>query len=98
MLFPHLSRKENVGEKACFIEVPEGTDMEQYYEDDRIVKMKGKIGDMIIFYGSTIYHKRIKPEGSVILYIKINASNRDPLGEHASLLKSLDRKSVSSAA
>jgi len=96
--FPHLSRNENVSEKASYADVPEGTNMEQYYEDDRIVKMKGKIGDMFIFHGSTIYHERIKPAGSVILYIKINASNRDPLGEHASLLKSLESKPVASAA
>lgn len=96
--FPHLSRNENVGEKASFAKVPDGTNMKQYYDDDRIVKMKGKIGDMFIFHGSTIYHERIKPAGSVILYIKINASNRDPLGEHASLLKSLESKPVASAA
>jgi len=96
--FPHLSRKENTGEKACYATVSEGCDMAQFYDDERIVKMKGKVGDMFIFHGSTIFHERIKAAGSIILYIKINASNRDPLGEHASLLKSLRRKSVSMAA
>ena len=87
--FPHMSRKENTGERAVYAEVPESTNMEQFYDDDRIVKVKGDIGDMFIFYGSTIFHERIKGAGSIILYIKINAAGRDPLGEHASLLASL---------
>ena len=57
--FPHLSRKENTGDRALFAELPDVTDMEEYYSDDRIVKYRGKIGDMFIFHGSTIFHERI---------------------------------------
>lgn len=87
--FPHMSREENTAERAVFADIPEGTDMEKFYDDDRIVKLKGSIGDMIIFHGSTIYHERIRGAGAAILYIKVNADGRDPLGEHASLLEKL---------
>lgn len=88
--FPHLSREENTSERAVFAELPEETDMQAYYDDARIAQYRGKVGDMFIFHGSTIFHERIKPAGSVILYIKINASGRDPLGEHASMMASLE--------
>ncbi len=90
--FPHMSRKENTEQRAAYAEMPADTDMEQFYDDDRIVKLKGDVGDMIIFHGSTIFHERIKPAGCLILYIKINAAGQDPLGEHASLLESLAHK------
>ena len=88
--FPHMSRDENTGDRAIYADVPASTDMEAYYNDDKIVKYEGQTGDMFIFHGSTIFHERIKAAGSMILYIKINASGRDPLGEHASLLAKLD--------
>lgn len=90
--FPHMSRKENTEQRAAYADMPADADMEQFYNDDRIVKLKGGVGDMIIFHGSTIFHERIKPAGCLILYIKINAAGQDPLGEHASLLESLARK------
>ncbi len=86
-LFPHLTRERNTDQRAIFADLPGGTDMEQYYRDDQIRSFKGKVGDMFIFQGSTIYHERIRPAGCVILYIKVNAAGQDPLGEHASLLK-----------
>ena len=91
--FPHMSRDENTGDRAIYADVPPSTDMESYYDDDQIVKFEGKVGDMFIFHGSTIFHERIKAAGSMILYIKINASGRDPLGEHASLIAKLDEQS-----
>lgn len=91
--FPHMNRDENTGERAIYADVPASTDMQSYYSDERIEKYKGKVGDMFIFHGSTIFHERIKSSGSMILYIKINASGQDPLGEHASLLAKLDAQS-----
>jgi hypothetical protein len=92
--FPHMSRVENTAEKAIHADLPEGTDMKQFYEDPRIIKLKGSIGDMIIFHGSTIYHERIRGAGAAILYIKVNAEGHDPLGEHASLLEKLGTRSA----
>lgn len=87
--FPHLSRSENTGDRAKYASLPPGTDMEAYYGDPRIARYRGKLGDMFIFHGSTIYHERIHPAGSVILYLKINAQGRDPLGENRSLLQAI---------
>ncbi len=89
--FPHLSRKENTAQRAAYADMPTGTDMANFYEDDHIVKMKGGIGDMIVFRGSTIFHERIRSAGCRILYIKVNSTGQDPLGEHASLMASLER-------
>lgn len=88
--FPHLSREKNAGTRAIYADLPPNTDMAQYYKDERISSFEGKLGDMFIFHGSTIFHERIRPAGSVILYIKINAEGQDPLGEHASLLESFN--------
>ncbi|MEM9277978.1 MAG: hypothetical protein AAGA76_05350 [Pseudomonadota bacterium] len=85
--FPHLSREENCGQRAIYADVPPSTNMKEYYNDERIHQFEGKIGDMFIFHGSTIFHERIRSAGSMILYIKINASGQDPLGEHASMLE-----------
>lgn len=85
--FPHLSRERNVNSRAIYADVPSNTDMAEYYNDERITSFEGKLGDMFVFHGSTIFHERIRPAGSVILYIKINAEGQDPLGEHASLLE-----------
>jgi hypothetical protein len=90
--FPHLSRNENKEQRACYADMPADGDLENLYKDDHVVKLKGDIGDMIIFQGSTIFHERICPAGCRILYIKINAAGQDPLGEHASLLASLAGK------
>lgn len=96
--FPHLSRAENTDERARYLDAPAGIDMAQFYDDERVVKTRGKLGDMFIFHGSTIYHERIRSAGSIILYVKINAAGRDPLGEHASLLQSLNDKARNAAA
>ncbi len=85
---PQLSRNENTKQCASYADLPAGTDLEDLYEDDQVVSIKGNIGDMIIFQGSTIFHERIRSAGCSILYIKINAAGQDPLGEHAKLLAS----------
>lgn len=92
--FPHLSRAENAGERAKYLKIAADADMARFYDDERIVKARGKLGDMFIFHGSTIYHERMRSAGSVILYVKINAAGRDPLGEHESLLQSLKSKAA----
>jgi hypothetical protein len=40
-----------------------------------------ELGDMIVFLGSTMFHERIRPRGTAVLYIKLNDENLDPLGE-----------------
>ncbi len=88
--FPHFPRDENPSERAVFAELPAGTDVEDLYADPRVAKYRGEIGDMLIFYGSKVYHERMYPAGARILYIKVNADGSDPLGEHASLMAGLE--------
>ena len=41
---------------------------------------------MIVFHGSTIFHERIRPRGTAVLYIKINDENsRSPGRGHLQL-------------
>ena len=41
-----------------------------------------KVGDLVVFLGSAIFHERVKAGGAAILYIKVNDAGRDPLGEN----------------
>ena len=91
--FPFLSREENTEQRAVYAEMPDGTEMEHFYTDERIVKVKGDVGDMFIFHGSTVFHERIMSSGSMILYIKVNTASRDPLREHASLMDGFRKQS-----
>ena len=40
-----------------------------------------RVGDLIIFLGSAIYHERINAAGTVLLYFKFNAKRLDPMAE-----------------
>lgn len=43
-------------------------------------------GDLIVFWGSTIWHERTNAAGSKVLYFKMNALGLDPLGENIAAL------------
>ncbi len=87
--FPHLGLEENPQESAQFMDLGDQVDMKAFYDDPQIIKARGKVGDMIVFYGSRVYHERIHPAGSMILYTKVNAIGSDPLGENKSLQEAL---------
>jgi hypothetical protein len=87
--FPHLGSEENQAERAQFLDVGDNVDMKAFYDDEQIIKVRGKLGDMVVFYGSRVFHERINAAGSMILYTKINAIGSDPLGENRSLRESL---------
>jgi len=38
-------------------------------------------GDVVMFAGSSIYHERINPAGTSVLYMKFNGMRLDPIGE-----------------
>jgi len=86
---PHLGLDENREEAARFLDPGPDADMQAFYNDPQIAKARGKLGDMIIFYGSRVYHERINAAGSMILYTKVNAIGSDPLGENESLRAAL---------
>lgn len=41
-------------------------------------------GDVVFFKGSSIYHERMNPANTSLLYLKFNGMNLDPLGEDPS--------------
>jgi hypothetical protein len=47
----------------------------------REVEIDDRPGDVVAFPGSSVWHLRRNPAGAVILYLKFNDFNSDPLGE-----------------
>lgn len=64
------------------------------------VKIDLQPGDVVLFRGSSLYHERMKPAKSIVLYLKFNALRLDPLGEDPSTQQqreaSLERLATSS--
>lgn len=77
-VFPTFDRSENPNETAIYLDDGEA---EAVYALPGAVRIEQEVGDLIVFAGSTIYHGRIKPAGTAILYCKLNDVGRDPLGE-----------------
>lgn len=80
-LFPHLDRSENSNEKASYLNETL-CDLNSLYDDPAAIQVKQEFGDMIIFSGSTLYHSRVHPAKTAVLYCKLNDQGRDPLGEN----------------
>lgn len=76
-VFPDLDRSPNTADKAIFLDNVEGI-----YELGGARFLNEELGDMIVFLGSTIFHERVKPAGTSVLYIKLNDEGHDPLGEN----------------
>lgn len=55
-------------------------------------------GDLIVFWGSTIWHERTNAAGSKVLYFKMNALGLDPLGENLATLPLAAQREPQSAA
>lgn len=45
------------------------------------VRLHVKAGDAILFRGNSIYHERVNPAHSSLLYLKFNSLRLDPIGE-----------------
>ncbi|MBI2804459.1 MAG: hypothetical protein HYX68_05670 [Planctomycetes bacterium] len=56
---------------------------EKPLQNARRVDIKDSPGDVIMFRGNSIWHLRSRPAGTVMLYLKLNTFNCDPLGEDA---------------
>ena len=80
-LFPEMNREENLNEKATYLDENDFKDPSDIYHLPQAIRIEQEIGDMIVFMGSTIYHARLKPSGTAMLYCKMNDVGRDPLGE-----------------
>jgi hypothetical protein len=86
-LFPSLDRQPNEEERAIFLTPRDHPDLPKIYESESAVMLNEKVGDVVIFNGSSLFHERVRAAGTAVLYIKVNDQRRDPLGEdiyHAS--------------
>jgi hypothetical protein len=50
-------------------------------KNGRRIAINDRPRDVIMFRGNAIWHLRSKPAGTVMLYLKLNSFNCDPLGE-----------------
>jgi hypothetical protein len=81
-IFPELDRTPNTGERAVFLTDRDRPDLADIYRNEEVVMLNEAIGDVVVFYGSALFHERIRPANSSILYIKVNGTGEDPLGEN----------------
>ncbi|MGC1955333.1 MAG: hypothetical protein WA970_22690 [Gammaproteobacteria bacterium] len=54
---------------------------ENILKDIEPVKLDVQPGDVVMFRGSAIWHERINPANTMLLYLKFNAMRLDPIGE-----------------
>ncbi|HEX2135843.1 MAG TPA: hypothetical protein VHG30_08050 [Microvirga sp.] len=80
-VFPTLDRSENMAETAVFMNGNGASGIRELYET-KGVQLHEAVGDVIVFHGSSMFHERIKPRGTAVLYIKLNDRGEDPLGEN----------------
>jgi len=80
-VMPGLDRTPNPGERAIYMTEQDNPDLAGIYQSEDALLLNEELGDMIVFFGSTIFHERVRPRGTAVLYIKINDENLDPLGE-----------------
>jgi hypothetical protein len=81
-VFPHLDRSPNESERAVFMTEQDHPGLPEIYNSAEALPLNEELGDMIVFLGSAIYHERIRPRGTAVLYIKVNDEGFDPLGEN----------------
>ena len=91
-VFPALDRSPNPSERAVFMTAQDHPGLAEIYKSRDAVLLHEQLGDMIVFLGSTIYHERIRPRGTAVLYIKINDEGFDPLGENIYTAKQASRE------
>jgi hypothetical protein len=80
-LFPTLDRRPNEEERAVFLTEREHSNLAHIYESESAIMLNEKVGDVVIFNGSSVFHERVRAAGTAVLYIKVNDQGRDPLGE-----------------
>lgn len=80
-VFPDMDRTENLNEKASYLGEDAYENPREIYNRADAVCMKDELGDMVVFMGSTIFHARVHPANTAVLYCKMNDVGRDPLGE-----------------
>ena len=83
VIFPGASRERNpyVSAATYYESLPDDQKPENTLTEDQAVAIRDEPGDVVMFYGSEIWHLRRRSAGSVNLYLKFNDFDYDPLGE-----------------
>ena len=88
ILYPYHQRGENVFDS--YDEFIRSLPLEQRPENAlkgiAPVEVDTRPGDLIVFWGSSMYHERMGAAGSRVLYLKLNTLGLDPLGENLPML------------
>ena len=86
-MFPDLDPGENPEDHATFLAKGSSEDIRALYASSQAEMLDEAVGDMVVFWGSRIYHERVMGAGTAVLYIKVNGIGEDPLGENIYLPK-----------
>jgi len=83
VIYPGASRELNpyVSAATYYDSLPEDEKPEKVLTEDQAVAIRDEPGDVVMFYGSQIWHLRRRSAGTVNLYLKFNDFDYDPLGE-----------------
>ena len=81
-VFPDLDPGHNEEGSAVFLSAKDQDSIEALYASDEAIMLNEKVGDLVIFLGSTLFHERVCAAGTAILYLKINDAGIDPLGHN----------------
>jgi hypothetical protein len=83
VIYPGASRELNpfVSAATYYDSLPDDRKPEVVLTPEQEVTIRDEPGDVVMFYGSAIWHLRRRSAGSVNLYLKFNDFDYDPLGE-----------------
>jgi hypothetical protein len=93
VIYPGASRERNPYVSAATYYDSLSTDQkpENTLTEDQAVAIRDEPGDVVMFYGSEIWHLRRRSAGSVNLYLKFNDFDYDPLGEDPTTIERQER-------
>lgn len=88
IIFPDHERWENPYDSydELLRSLPEERLPEKVLDGVKPVEIETRRGDVFVFQGASMYHERINSAGSMLLYLKWNVLDLDPIGENLSLL------------
>lgn len=81
-VFPDHQPGENRADHAVFLGGGDARAIGALYASDGARMLNERVGDVIVFWGSRLYHERVGAAGAAVLYIKANGIGLDPLGEN----------------
>ena len=93
VIYPGASRERNpyVSAATYYESLPDDQKPENTLTEDQAVAIRDEPGDVVMFYGSEIWHLRRRSAGSVNLYLKFNDFDYDPLGEDPTTIERQER-------